>query len=125
MSVFDGARSRTLTIHSSAIPLVLGQPALEPVRLTGRERINSLFEYELLLKTPDALNIGASGAADFDLNAFIAAVATTVCTRPDWASQEPKLAEDQCHPPVTVIEPASSPNRPSTSGGYTAVTDIP
>lgn len=33
--------------------------------------MNSLFEYELLLKTPDALNLGASGAADFDLDSFI------------------------------------------------------
>ncbi|WP_374684698.1 type VI secretion system Vgr family protein [Variovorax sp. ZS18.2.2] len=33
--------------------------------------MNSLFEYELLLKTPDALNLGASGAADFDLDGFI------------------------------------------------------
>jgi type VI secretion system secreted protein VgrG len=44
---------------------------LEPVRLSGREGVNSLFEYELLLKTPDALNLGASGAADFDLDSFI------------------------------------------------------
>ncbi len=71
MSIFDGAVTRTLTIRSPAIPMVLGQPALEPVRLSGREGINSLFEYELLLKTPDALNIGASGAANFDLNAFV------------------------------------------------------
>ncbi|WP_269758630.1 type VI secretion system Vgr family protein [Variovorax sp. E3] len=62
---------QTLSIVSAAIPSVQGRPALEPVRLSGREGMNSLFEYELLLKTPDALNIGASGAADFDLNAFI------------------------------------------------------
>jgi uncharacterized protein involved in type VI secretion and phage assembly len=31
----------------------------------------SLFEYELVLKTPDALNLGASGAMDFDLDGFI------------------------------------------------------
>jgi type VI secretion system secreted protein VgrG len=62
---------RTLTVQSPAIPLVLGQPALAPVRLSGREGINSLFEYELLLKTPDALNVAASGAADFDLDAFV------------------------------------------------------
>ncbi|MDM0123474.1 type VI secretion system Vgr family protein, partial [Variovorax arabinosiphilus] len=49
----------------------LGQPALEPVRLSGHEGLNSLFHYELLLKTPDSLNLGASGAADFDLDAFI------------------------------------------------------
>ena len=63
--------SRTLSVHSPAIPLVLGRPALEPVRLSGREGLNSLFEYELVLKTPDALNLGASGAADFDLDGFI------------------------------------------------------
>lgn len=71
MSIFDGARARTLTIRSPSIPEVLGNPALEPGRLSGREGLNSLFEYELLLKTPDALNLGASGAADFDLDSFI------------------------------------------------------
>jgi type VI secretion system secreted protein VgrG len=44
---------------------------LEPVRLLGREGINGLFAYELVLKTPDALNLGASGAMDFDLDSFI------------------------------------------------------
>lgn len=62
---------QTLSITSVAVPLIQGRPALEPVRLSGHEGMNSLFEYELLLKTPDALNIGASGAADFDLDAFI------------------------------------------------------
>ena len=61
----------TLSVESPAIPLALGRPTLEPVRLSGREGLNSLFEYELLLKTPDALNLGASGAADFDLDDFI------------------------------------------------------
>ena len=56
-----GANSRTLQIQSEAIPVVLGRPALEPVRLSGREGLNSLFEYELLLKTPDA---GLLGCAD-------------------------------------------------------------
>ena len=63
--------ARTLSIHSPAIPVVGGVAALEPVRLSGREGVNSLFEYELLLKTPDALNLGASGAMDFALDAFI------------------------------------------------------
>ena len=62
---------RTLSIESPAIPLVRGQPALEPVRLSGQEGLNALFAYELLLKTPDALNIAATGAADFDLDGFI------------------------------------------------------
>ena len=67
----SNAQARTLEISSSAIPLVLGRPALEAVRLSGHEGLNSLFEYEALLKTPDALNLGASGAMDFDLDSFI------------------------------------------------------
>ncbi|MES2247916.1 MAG: type VI secretion system tip protein TssI/VgrG [Pseudomonadota bacterium] len=71
MSAFRAAPTRTLEIHSTAIPVFLGRPALEPVRLSGREGVNSLFAYELLLKTPDALNLGASEAADFNLDGFI------------------------------------------------------
>lgn len=71
MTHIGGASARALRIRSDAIPAHLGQPALEPVRLSGREGLNHLFEYELLLKTPDALNLGASGAVDFDLDAFI------------------------------------------------------
>ena len=41
------------------------------MRLSGVEGVNALFEYELLLKTPDSLNLGASGAADWDLDSFI------------------------------------------------------
>ena len=43
--------SRTLSVQSPAIPLVLGLPALEPVRLSGREGPHSRFEY----KTPSSL----------------------------------------------------------------------
>ncbi|SFP40832.1 type VI secretion system secreted protein VgrG [Variovorax sp. OK605] len=62
---------RTLSVSSPAIPMRQGAPALAPVRLSGHEGLNHLFEYELLLKTPDALNLDASGAADFDLDAFV------------------------------------------------------
>jgi len=71
MSIIPGASVRTLKVQSPAIPMFLGAPALEPVRLSGHEGLNGLFEYELLLKTPDALNLGASQAADFDLDGFI------------------------------------------------------
>jgi type VI secretion system secreted protein VgrG len=54
--------AHTLDIESVAIPVLAGRPALEPVRLSGHEGVNSLFEYELLLKTPDILNLSASGA---------------------------------------------------------------
>jgi len=63
--------SHTLEVTSPAIPVVLGRPALEPVRLAGTEGLNSLFEYELWLKTPDALNLAASHAADWSLDGFI------------------------------------------------------
>jgi type VI secretion system secreted protein VgrG len=63
--------THTLEVESAAIPVMAGRPVLEPVRLSGREGINSLFEYELVLKTPDGLNLGASGAMDFDLDGFI------------------------------------------------------
>ena len=65
------SRSSTLRVRSDAIPMSLGAPALEPIRLQGHEGMNSLFEYELLLHTPDSLNLGASEAAGFDLNTFI------------------------------------------------------
>jgi type VI secretion system secreted protein VgrG len=71
MPAIGNAQTRTLEISSVAVPVVLGRPALEPIRLSGREGLNSLFEYELLLKTPDGLNLGASQAADFDLDSFI------------------------------------------------------
>ncbi|ADU39870.1 type VI secretion system Vgr family protein [Variovorax paradoxus EPS] len=71
MSAHSAAPMRTLDISSIAIPLILGRPALEPVHLSGHEGLNSLFEYGLLLKTPDVLNLGASGAMDFDLDSFI------------------------------------------------------
>jgi len=54
---------RTLSVSGPALPLVDGQPALRAVRLSGREGLNSLFCYELLLESPDD--------ADLDLDAFI------------------------------------------------------
>ncbi|CAN5738312.1 hypothetical protein BH11PSE13_BH11PSE13_04410 [soil metagenome] len=65
------ALSHTLEVKSEAIPVILGRPALEPVRLFGRERLSNLFKYELLLKTPDDLNLAPSQAADWDLDRFI------------------------------------------------------
>jgi type VI secretion system secreted protein VgrG len=58
--------SQTLAVISPAVP-----GSLEPVRLSGREGVNSLFEYELLLKTPDILNFSFGAAADIDLDSFI------------------------------------------------------
>ena len=65
MTALRGVPARTLQISGPAMPQFLGQPALEPVRLSGHEGVNGLFAYELLLKTPDSLNIASSDAADF------------------------------------------------------------
>ena len=78
--------SRTLSVSSPAIPVVRGCPALEPVRLSGHEALNALFEYELLLKTPDASNLDASMAANFDLDAFIGREACCEIALDDGAS---------------------------------------
>ncbi|CAA2101191.1 type VI secretion system Vgr family protein [Variovorax paradoxus] len=77
---------RTLSVSSSAIPQRQGRPALEPVRLSGHEALNALFEYELLLKTPDASNLDASMAANFDLDAFVGREACCEIALDDGAS---------------------------------------
>ncbi|WP_211460496.1 type VI secretion system tip protein VgrG [Collimonas silvisoli] len=62
---------RTLSVTSSVIPELMGQPALTPVSLVGTEGINTLFDYKLTLKTPDTLNHLADKAANFNLDDFI------------------------------------------------------
>lgn len=62
---------RTLSATSSAIPEIMGQPALVPVKLTGTEGLNGLFEYQLELKTPDGLHLMPSQGANFRLNDFL------------------------------------------------------
>ena len=69
MSLFNAPRA--LTVKSPAIPVVAGQPALEPLKLEGTEGINSLFEYRLTLQTPDAFNFKASEGSNFDLESFV------------------------------------------------------
>lgn len=71
MSIFRGVRARTLQVQSEAIPQHLGAPALEIWRIDGRELLNGLFEYVVYLRTPDALNVNAAGAADYNLDGFI------------------------------------------------------
>ncbi len=60
---------RALTAESAAIAQVGGRAALVPVQLSGVEAINGLFEYRLVLQTPDALLAlgGALQGANFNL----------------------------------------------------------
>lgn len=64
-------QSRTLSASSLAIPEIMGQAALVPVKLSGTEGLNGLFAYQIDLKTPDGLNLIASQAANFKLNEFL------------------------------------------------------
>ncbi len=62
--------SRTVTVSGDGLPELLGQPLLVFSRLSGTEGINSLFEYELELKTPDDRNVLYGPEGDFDLEAM-------------------------------------------------------
>ncbi|CAN5427491.1 hypothetical protein BH10PSE18_BH10PSE18_13220 [soil metagenome] len=60
--------ARALRVSGAAVPQWQGQPALTPVRLEGTEAVNSLFEYRLLLKTPDHRAFSPSVGLDLKLN---------------------------------------------------------
>jgi len=62
---------RTLRVRCDAIARMHdGLPILEPVRLSGHEGVNSLFEYELLLKTATAF-IGNTSTADLNPDSLL------------------------------------------------------
>ena len=46
--------SRPLSVHCPAIPQLFGKDVLEPLKLSGYEGINSMFEYRLILQTSEA-----------------------------------------------------------------------
>ncbi|MGS0743141.1 type VI secretion system Vgr family protein [Glaciimonas sp. GG7] len=62
---------RTLSATSCAIPRILGAPGLVPISLSGTESLNALFDYQLLLSTPDTLNHLTDQVANFHLDDFI------------------------------------------------------
>lgn len=62
---------RTLTVRSTAIPEFMGAPALEPVRLTGDERLDHLFAYRLIVRTPETMNFIPGQGASFPLAGFV------------------------------------------------------
>jgi len=63
--------TRILRASSSAIPDVLGQPALVPIKLSGSEGLNTLFTYELQLAAPDSLPQSLFRTANFTLGEFL------------------------------------------------------
>jgi type VI secretion system secreted protein VgrG len=69
-----GSRSpfsyRTVTVSGEGLPELPDQPLLVFSRLSGTEGLNSLFEYELELKTPDERNVLYGPAGNLDLEAM-------------------------------------------------------
>jgi type VI secretion system secreted protein VgrG len=49
-------QNRTLHVRCDALPTLLNRPALTAVRLTGEEGVNSLFRYELVMATAEAMD---------------------------------------------------------------------
>jgi len=70
MSAQFGA-PRALTVRSPAIPVLGGVPALVALKLEGVEGVNRLFEYTVLLQTPDALNFMGGAASNFALESWV------------------------------------------------------
>src|SRR5450830_526544 len=70
-AVFKQFNSRTLSVSSPIIPSILDQPALVPVSLIGSEGIDSLFDYQVILKTPDSLNHLTSQTANFNTQEWL------------------------------------------------------
>ncbi|WP_295380567.1 hypothetical protein [uncultured Pseudacidovorax sp.] len=110
--------SHTLRVHSPALPLFGGNPLLHTVRLSGREGLNSLFEYELLLATPEDLVPGAraDACANIDLDSLIgqliaceiAALAALITPRPMRGRPVPRSAG--CGPSMRTTASASIPD---------------
>jgi len=63
--------SRTLSAKSPAIPIMMGDPGLIPVSIKGVEQLNRLFQYTVILKTPDHLTHLGAKAANYELKTFI------------------------------------------------------
>ncbi|MBT0717774.1 type VI secretion system tip protein VgrG [Rosenbergiella epipactidis] len=63
--------SRTIMLHSSAIPRLVNQPALVLTKLEGEEAFSTLYTYTLTVKTPDDPDIPWQTASNIDLKALI------------------------------------------------------
>ncbi len=58
--------NRILSVSSAVIPEILGEPALVAMAITGTEGVDSLFDYQVILKTPDSLNHLISETTNFN-----------------------------------------------------------
>lgn len=63
--------SRTITLSSPAMPLLLGDTALVISKLDGEEALSSLYSYVITAKTPANPLIPWQAASNVDLKALI------------------------------------------------------
>ncbi|HBZ14421.1 MAG TPA: hypothetical protein DEO73_01500, partial [Pantoea sp.] len=63
--------SRTITLSSPAMPMLLGEPALVLNRIKGEETFSTLYSYTLLVKTPANPLIPWQSASNVDIKALI------------------------------------------------------
>nr|WP_311526762.1 type VI secretion system tip protein TssI/VgrG [uncultured Ralstonia sp.] len=62
--------ARTVTVSGLGLPEVMGQPALQFSKLTGKEALCELFEYKLELRTPDERNALYGPGPNLDTSAL-------------------------------------------------------
>jgi type VI secretion system secreted protein VgrG len=70
-SPFDKFSSRTLSVSSSVIPVLMGEPSLVAVSIIGTEGVDSLFDYQVVMKTPDSLNHLIGETANFNTGPWL------------------------------------------------------
>jgi len=63
--------SRTITLSSPAMPVLLGEPALVISKLKGEEALSTLYSYTITAKTPANSLIPWQSASNVDLKALI------------------------------------------------------
>ena len=64
-------RGRTVTVHSPAMPDLLGEPALRFMKMKGAERLSELYEYKLELRTADDTTVPLAVSANIDVSVLI------------------------------------------------------
>lgn len=62
---------RVLSVSSAAMPMLGGQPALEPVAIEGDESLSSLFRYTITLTTPEQTGYNERQAANVAIKQLV------------------------------------------------------
>ncbi len=63
--------SRALSISGPALGALASSGKLVPLKLSGTEGLNQLFEYQLILQTPDALSLSLDLESNYPFQCWI------------------------------------------------------